>query len=435
MSMIERFNPNQIEQYDDNNNEVVSINNDDSLEATQSGEFLKQTIDHLKTLASQLGSYISKKFQNLNRLNIIITGKTGVGKSTLINNIFRDNLAKTGIGQPVTDEIKELTKKGVPLSIFDTPGLELNEKQQKNVLKGIFDLIEQRAATNDINKIIHCIWYCVNCESKRFEISEEEFIRQFTTDPRLGKVPVILVLTQSYDEEVREQMIREIEKKNLNVKQIVPVIAHEKTFKFHGNAFTIPKFGLDILIEVVENCLPEILIETLQNVQIASMSLKRKSAYKAIATSMVAAGTVAASPIPFSDCLVLVPIEAAMLTSITVIYGVEISSGFIADFLSCTIGCGTASLLGKMAVVNILKLIPGVGSVLGGFVSGSTASIITSALGRAYIPIIELIYNGEFDYKSITREQFKEKVQESFKNKIDEAAKQENNKKEEDIDN
>lgn len=433
--MIERFNPNQIEQYDDNNYEVVSVNNDDSLEATQSGEFLKQAIDDLKTLASKLGSYISKKFQNLNRLNIIITGKTGVGKSTLINNIFRDNLAKTGIGQPVTDEIKELTKKGVPLSIFDTPGLELNEKQQKNVLKGIFDLIEQRAATNDFNKIIHCIWYCVNSESKRFEISEEEFIRQFTTDPRLGKVPVILVLTQSYDEEVRKQMIREIEKKNLNVKQIVPVIAHEKTFKFHGNAFTIPKFGLDILIEVVENCLPEILIETLQNVQIASMSLKRKSAYKAIATSMVAAGTVAASPIPFSDCLVLVPLEVAMLTSITVIYGVEISSGFIADFLSCTIGCGTASLLGKMAVVNILKFIPGVGSVLGGFVSGSTASIITSALGRAYIPIIELIYNGEFDYKSITREQFKEKVHESFKNKIDEAAKQENNKKEEDIDN
>lgn len=401
-----------------NENEITNGTSNE-LDTTNSlDEFLTEKWNDLKEITNRIGSYISKRFKDLNQLNIIIMGKSGVGKSTLINKVFRDNLATTGIGQPVTQKINKLTKKNVPLTIYDTPGLELDSNQQKSLEDGIFNLIENQAAKNNFNYAIHCIWYCINCESKRFEPTEVEFIKKFTEDSRLGKIPVIIVLTQSYDEDVREQMIAEINKMNLNVKQIVPVVSKEKTFKMLGNTFSIPQYGLDTLIEVVENCLPEILKDTLQNVQIVSMNLKRKTAKKIIASSIAAAGTAAASPIPFSDCMILVPIEIAMLTSITLVYGVELSSGFIANFLSCTIGCGTASLLGKMAVVNLMKFIPCVGTALAGFVSGGTASIITSALGAAYIAIIERIYNGEFNYESITREDFKEQVQASFKEQL-----------------
>ena len=41
--------------------------------------------------------------------NIIIAGKTGVGKSTLINAIFGEKLAATGIGAPVTQNMKLLS--------------------------------------------------------------------------------------------------------------------------------------------------------------------------------------------------------------------------------------------------------------------------------------------------------------------------------------
>jgi len=52
-------------------------------------------------------------------VNILVAGKTGVGKSTLINAVFRENLAQTGIGKPVTKHLERITKEGIPLVLFD----------------------------------------------------------------------------------------------------------------------------------------------------------------------------------------------------------------------------------------------------------------------------------------------------------------------------
>ena len=137
-------------------------------------------------------------------------GKTGVGKSTLINNTFRGDMAKTGIGKAMTQDIDKITKPNFPLTIYDTPGLELDAKKQNTLREDVFDLIEKQAKKNDFNEAIHCIWYCINCESKCIEEAENRFIKQFTNDSRLGTIPVILILTQCYDDKVRDQMITEI---------------------------------------------------------------------------------------------------------------------------------------------------------------------------------------------------------------------------------
>ena len=76
---------------------------------------------------------ISAQVGNLNTLNVVIVGKTGVGKSTLVNAIFREDLATTGTGRPVTQRMCRYTKKDVPLAIYDTKGFELGKDEQQEV--------------------------------------------------------------------------------------------------------------------------------------------------------------------------------------------------------------------------------------------------------------------------------------------------------------
>ena len=165
------------------------------------------------------------KIKNMNRLNIVVAGKTGVGKSTLINSIFRENLAETGMGKPVTAHMRKITKEGVPLSIYDTRGFELGKDAQKQVKEEILETIKAGVESKDINNAVHCIWYCINTASNRIEPEEIEWLRDFGKSNRQTSVPVIIVLTQSFSKKKAEEMKRIILDENLDIVQAVPVLA------------------------------------------------------------------------------------------------------------------------------------------------------------------------------------------------------------------
>ena len=51
----------------------------------------------------------------LAQLNVLIIGKTGVGKSTLVNSIFGESITEEGLGKPVTQKIHKIEKMGMPI--------------------------------------------------------------------------------------------------------------------------------------------------------------------------------------------------------------------------------------------------------------------------------------------------------------------------------
>ena len=367
-------------------------------------------------IAKQCIEEINHRIKNLKKLNIIVVGKSGVGKSTLINSLFRENLAQTGIGRPVTKEIRKLEKKDYPLSIYDTPGFELSSGQQNNVKDEVIKIIEEGYASKDINKAIHCIWYCVNVGGNRtFDATEIEWLQDLTEKNKAYNVPIIVVLTQGCPKSKALEMKQLIEKENLDIVKVVTLLAQDMDF---DGEYVAKAYGLDTLIEVMSQVLPDELQDTLQNVQKASLDQKRKRAQATIAAAVATAFGEGFAPIPFADAAVLVPTQVTMIAGITVIYGLDINKSLITSIVSSTIGSIGATVLGRTIVSNVFKLIPGVGTIAGGAISGGTAAVITTALGEAYIQVLEAILKGELKKEDLETRKGQDFIKHYFKKEL-----------------
>lgn len=363
-------------------------------------------------IAKLIMEALEKEMKQLEKLNVMILGKTGVGKSTLINNMFNESLADTGIGKPVTQKIRKIEKPDFPLAIYDTPGLELGgEFAIESLIEEVSEEIDKGFHSGDINQAIHCIWYCISTPSHRIEQAEINFLKEFHERAKGYNIPVIVVLTKSYSKSDAKALIKEIEQENLPIVNIVPVLA--ENFELNEE-YTAKAYGLDRLSEVMNNAIPESVQKTFIAVQKSNMKLKRDRARYLVTLSSATAAASAATPIPFSDALVLVPNQVAMLAGITAIFGLPIEKAMLTAIISSTIGTAGTTVLGRSVVANLLKMIPGVGSIAGGLISSSTAAALTAALGEAYIQIMVMIIKGELKVEDLGTKKGKKEISTIF---------------------
>src|SRR5689334_18189943 len=69
-----------------------------------------------------------KEQERLGCFNLAIFGKTGVGKSTLVNTIFSESVARTGNGRPVTEGLDYYPHPSGFFGVYDSEGIETGEK-------------------------------------------------------------------------------------------------------------------------------------------------------------------------------------------------------------------------------------------------------------------------------------------------------------------
>lgn len=129
--------------------------------------------------------------RRLGRFNLAIFGMTGAGKSSLVNAVFGLELARTGIGEPVTEGSKLYRHTSSQLGVYDTRGLEIGSDNAELLRQLRSFIVGNRIG--GIADQIHVIWYCIRAGDRRIQPAERAFIEQVAT---LG-IPVLLVITRT----------------------------------------------------------------------------------------------------------------------------------------------------------------------------------------------------------------------------------------------
>ncbi|ABL79809.1 MULTISPECIES: DUF697 domain-containing protein [unclassified Nocardioides] len=331
------------------------------------------------------------KAEEIGRFNLAIFGKTGVGKSTLVNAIFGSEIAATGIGEPVTRAEHLYLHQSGTLGVLDTRGLEVGRDNDALIaeLKDYLHGMRRRPLADQL----HVAWYCVRAGDRRFEATEAEFVRALH---ELG-LPVILVLTQvprsigpGGDARVHpdaEALAASIAELRL---PIVDGLIHY-TMALEDDFTGQAAYGLQELLDATFRGAPEGVAHAITAAQRIDFVRKRERAEKAIKAATGAATTAGASPIPFSDAAILVPLQIGMMASIAVTYGVPLERSTAAS-LAATAAATTA---GRSLVTNLVKFVPGAGTMVAAPISATVAGTFTYAMGQAWLRVCERLARGE----------------------------------------
>lgn len=188
--------------------------------------------------------------QKLNT-NVLVIGKSGVGKSSLLNYIFDRKIEDTGSGHPIT-------KKGIypheysydkdfNITIYDTWGLEpdRNDEWEKLILDEVHK--HEKSTVKDwFNTIIFCI-----SKSSKFEDFEISIAKKLISE----RNHILFVITHSESANDLEAIaLRDTIVKETGVSQqdVVMVCSVEK--QLLGSSQKVLKFGKEqIIISIIRN--------------------------------------------------------------------------------------------------------------------------------------------------------------------------------------
>ncbi|MDO2408326.1 DUF697 domain-containing protein [Campylobacter magnus] len=320
------------------------------------------------------------RIQNENKkANILICGQTGTGKSSAINYVFDDNIADVSAGKPCTRDTKLYSSEQI--NIFDSEGYEVGSESQQHYSKILFDdFLSKRTGNNDDS--VHLVWYAISGAGKRITDLDKELVEKIQKSG--FRVCVILTKIDELDEEQFQAMTKTLKSTFNNIKY----------FTLSTKDKEIPELKAytqwDELIAWSCEQIPDIRKTRFISALKDAIKEKHDQAQKIISLATAGAVAAAASPIPFSDAAILIPLQTGMVIQIASLYGMKLEGSAIISFL----GSAAISNLGKTVAGNLIKLIPGVGSVIGAMINGTVAGGFTYAIGYA---LNELLYKNALE--------------------------------------
>lgn len=180
-------------------------------------------------------------------------------------------------------------------------------------------------------------------------------------------------------------------------------------FTLPEDGFSDPFYGREALLDAVAKVHPHVVYSMLRHLPDLTHELKAlhfRQAQPHILAYAVAAGAVAAAPLPLADLPVISALQLKMLHTVAALYRQPLNVKTFLELLT-TVGVG---LLFRQGARSLLKVIPGFGSVAAGAYAGAT----TYALGCALCFYYQVVFDGHMPTAERIKAFYEEKMAEGM---------------------
>ncbi|HVT60275.1 MAG TPA: GTPase [Thermoanaerobaculia bacterium] len=332
---------------------------------------------------------------------LMILGRRGAGKSSLVNAIFGERVAAVGSVLSQTGQLTWYAYKSPKgeLRILDTRGLGDRTQPESANFKRAGDQIKETVRGEAPDSILFL------CKAKEVDahIAEDVgnivVIRRFIAQKHGFEPPVVALVTQvdeldpkrvepPYADPVKQRNIElavaavdgALREQGVALAKVLPVSAYAE-YGADGALAYSNSWNIDRLVEYLVDGLPQ--SAQIQMARLSRLrSVQERMARRLIGAAASLSAGIAAVPIPVADIVPLTALQVGLITGISYISGREMSAGAAREFLvALGANIGAAFVL-REAARALAKVVFPVG---GEAISAGVAFAGTWGVGEAAI--------------------------------------------------
>ncbi|WP_084242864.1 YcjF family protein [Planomicrobium okeanokoites] len=275
------------------------------------------------------------------KLIITMVGDVNCGKSSTINRLMKEDIVSVGAKPGETKEIEEIPYKE-NIIFVDTPGLD-------DVIETNSDITLKYYKNSDV------ILFFLNAAGTVLSGNELKNLKEIE---KVNK-DIIIVLNKIDAADEIPELIKYIQDYTDYNYPVTPISSRT------GENISLLQ---DKLMDILEKKSKDILLAT-------NLKDKTSIANRWILGAGASSAAVGALPVPGADFAPLVSIQVALIIKLSTLYNKPVSKENAKELIIATV----IGNIGKTIFRQIIKVVPGAGSVVGASVAGAT----TVALGYA----------------------------------------------------